>query len=49
MKMKARLESGEILSEHVKDSLEFNVNVPEDDKKLLAKDGVMQRKKYKLR
>lgn len=49
MKLKAQLESGEILPEQVKDSLDFNVNVPEDEKRLLAKDGAVHRKTYKLR
>lgn len=49
MKLKAQLESGEILPEQVKDSLDFNVHVPEDEKRLLAKDGAVHRKTYKLR
>jgi len=48
MKLKARLESGEILPEQVKDSLDFNVPVPEDEKRVSTKDGV-HRKTYKLR
>lgn len=48
MKLKAQLESGEILPEQVKDSLDFNVPVPEDEKRVSAKDGA-HRKKYKLR
>ncbi|XP_035718493.1 hepatoma-derived growth factor-related protein 2-like [Vespa mandarinia] len=49
MKLKGQLESGEILPEQVKDSLDFNVYVPEDEKRLLAKDGAIHRKTYKLR
>ncbi|KAL2712572.1 PC4 and SFRS1-interacting protein isoform X3 [Vespula squamosa] len=49
MKLKAQLESGEILPEQVKESLDFNVHVPEDEKRLLAKDGAVHRKTYKLR
>ncbi|CAL1688432.1 unnamed protein product [Lasius platythorax] len=49
MKLKAQLESGEVLPEHVKDSLDFNVSVPEDEKRLLTKDGAVHRKTYKLR
>ncbi|XP_011149488.1 PC4 and SFRS1-interacting protein isoform X3 [Harpegnathos saltator] len=48
MKLKAQLESGEILPEQVKDSLDFNVHVPEDEKRAL-KDGAVHRKTYKLR
>ncbi|RLU25645.1 hypothetical protein DMN91_001802, partial [Ooceraea biroi] len=48
MKLKAQLESGEILPEQVKDSLDFNVPVSEDEKRVSAKDGV-HRKTYKLR
>ncbi|XP_011172605.1 PC4 and SFRS1-interacting protein isoform X2 [Solenopsis invicta] len=49
MKLKLQLESGEILPEQVKDSLDFNVPVPEDEKRLLTKDGAVHRKTYKLR
>lgn len=49
MKLKAQLESGEVLPEQVKDSLDFNVVVPEDEKRLLTKDGAVHRKTYKLR
>lgn len=49
MKLKAQLESGEILPEQVKDRLDFNVHVPEEDKRLLAKDGALHRKTNKLR
>ncbi|XP_018396837.1 PREDICTED: PC4 and SFRS1-interacting protein [Cyphomyrmex costatus] len=49
MKLKAQLESGEILPEQVKDSLDFNVPVPEDEKRLMTKDGAVHRKTYKLR
>ncbi|XP_011875497.1 PREDICTED: PC4 and SFRS1-interacting protein [Vollenhovia emeryi] len=49
MKLKTQLESGEILPEQVKDSLDFNVPVPEDEKRLLTKDGAVHRKTYKLR
>lgn len=49
MKLKAQLESGEILPEQAKDSLDFNVHFPEDEKRFLSKDGAMERKKYKLR
>lgn len=49
MKLKAQLESGEVLPEHVKDSLDFNISVPEDEKRLLTKDGAVHRKTYKLR
>ncbi|XP_024893088.1 PC4 and SFRS1-interacting protein isoform X2 [Temnothorax curvispinosus] len=49
MKLKAQLEGGEILPEQVKDSLDFNVPVPEDEKRLLTKDGAVHRKTYKLR
>ncbi|XP_029156339.1 hepatoma-derived growth factor-related protein 2 isoform X2 [Nylanderia fulva] len=48
MKLKAQLESGEILPEAVKDSLDFNVSVPEDENRL-TKDGAVHRKTYKLR
>lgn len=48
MKLKAQLESGEILPEAVKDSLDFNVSVPEDENRL-TKDGTVHRKTYKLR
>lgn len=48
MKLKAQLESGEILPEQVKDSLDFNVPVPEDEKHL-TKEGSVHRKTYKLR
>ncbi|XP_012285630.1 PC4 and SFRS1-interacting protein isoform X2 [Orussus abietinus] len=49
MKLKAQLESGEILPEQVKDSLDFNVHVPEFEKRVLEKDGAVHRKKYRLR
>ncbi|XP_015178376.1 PREDICTED: PC4 and SFRS1-interacting protein [Polistes dominula] len=49
MKLKAQLESGEILPEQVKESLDFNVHVPEDEKRILTKDGAVHRKTYKLR
>ncbi|XP_076178485.1 JIL-1 anchoring and stabilizing protein isoform X3 [Ptiloglossa arizonensis] len=49
MKMKAQLESGEILPEQVKDCLDFNVHVPDEEKRLLAKDGALHRKTNKLR
>lgn len=49
MKLKAQLESGEILPEQVKDSLDFNVPVPEDEKRFWTKDGAVHRKTYKLR
>ncbi|XP_015610277.1 PC4 and SFRS1-interacting protein isoform X2 [Cephus cinctus] len=49
MKLKSQLESGEILPEQVKDSLDFNVHVPEEEKRLLAKDGAVYRRNYKLR
>ncbi|KZC10990.1 Hepatoma-derived growth factor [Dufourea novaeangliae] len=49
MKLKAQLESGEILPEQVKDCLEFNVHVPDEEKRLLAKDGALHRKTNKLR
>lgn len=49
MKLKAQLESGEILPEQVKDSLDFNVNVPDEEKRLLTKDGAVHRKTNKLR
>ncbi|XP_012229688.1 PC4 and SFRS1-interacting protein isoform X2 [Linepithema humile] len=48
MKLKAQLEVGEILPEQVKDSLDFNVPVPEDEKPL-TKEGSVHRKTYKLR
>lgn len=48
MKLKAQLESGEILPEQVKDSLDFNVPVPEDEKPP-TKEGSTHRKTYKLR
>lgn len=48
MKLKAQLESGEILPEAVKDSLDFNVSVPENENRL-TKDGAVHRKTYKLR
>lgn len=48
MKLKAQLESGEVLPEQVKDSLDFNVVVPEDEKHL-STDGAVHRKTYKLR
>lgn len=49
MKLKAQLESGEILPEQVKDCLDFNVHVPDEEKRLLVKDGVLHRKTNKLR
>ncbi|XP_076658594.1 JIL-1 anchoring and stabilizing protein isoform X2 [Halictus rubicundus] len=49
MKLKAQLESGEILPEQVKDCLDFNVHVPEEEKRVLAKDGALHRKTNKLR
>ncbi|XP_033341488.2 JIL-1 anchoring and stabilizing protein isoform X1 [Megalopta genalis] len=49
MKLKAQLESGEILPEQVKDCLDFSVHVPEEEKRLLAKDGALHRKTNKLR
>ncbi|KAG6799152.1 PC4 and SFRS1-interacting protein [Apis mellifera caucasica] len=49
MKMKAQLESGEILPEQIKDYLDFNVHVPDEEKRLLAKDGALHRKTNKLR
>lgn len=48
MKLKAQLESGEILPDQVKDSLDFNVHVPEEEKRV-SKDGSVHRKTYKLR
>lgn len=49
MKLKAQLESGEILPEQVKDCLDFNIHVPDEEKRLLAKDGALHRKTNKLR
>ncbi|XP_031846903.1 JIL-1 anchoring and stabilizing protein isoform X2 [Nomia melanderi] len=49
MKLKAQLESGEILPEQVKDCLDFNVHVPDEEKRLVAKDGALHRKTNKLR
>lgn len=49
MKLKAQLESGSILPEQVKDSLDFNVHAPGDEKKISTKDSVLHHKKYKLR
>lgn len=49
MKLKGQLESGEILPEQVKDLLDFNVHVPEDEKRILAKDGAVYRKTSRLR
>ncbi|XP_076280556.1 JIL-1 anchoring and stabilizing protein isoform X2 [Lasioglossum baleicum] len=49
MKLKAQLESGEVLPEMVKDCLDFNVHVPEEEKRVLAKDGALHRKTNKLR
>ncbi|XP_076636163.1 JIL-1 anchoring and stabilizing protein isoform X2 [Colletes latitarsis] len=49
MRLKAQLESGEILPEQVKDCLDFNVHVPDEEKRLLAKDGALHRKTNKLR
>lgn len=49
MKLKAQLENGSILPEQVKDSLDFNVHAPGDETKISSKDGVLHRKKYKLR
>ncbi|CAK9799636.1 Hepatoma-derived growth factor [Anthophora plagiata] len=49
MKLKAQLESGEILPEQVKDCLDLNVHVPDEEKRLLAKDGAVHRKTNKLR
>ncbi|CAK9831184.1 Hepatoma-derived growth factor [Anthophora retusa] len=49
MKLKTQLESGEILPEQVKDCLDLNVHVPDEEKRLLAKDGAVHRKTNKLR
>ncbi|KAL2729884.1 PC4 and SFRS1-interacting protein isoform X3 [Vespula maculifrons] len=49
MKLKAQLETGEILPEQVKESLDFNIHVPEDEKRLLAKDAAIYRKTCKIR
>lgn len=49
MKLKGQLESGEILPEQVKDLIDFNVEVPEDEKLLLAKDGAGYRRTNRLR
>ncbi|XP_017799117.1 PREDICTED: PC4 and SFRS1-interacting protein isoform X3 [Habropoda laboriosa] len=49
MKLKAQLESGEILPEQVKDCLDLNVHVPDEEKRLLATDGALHRKTNKLR
>nr|XP_050852068.1 hepatoma-derived growth factor-related protein 2 isoform X2 [Vespula vulgaris] len=49
MKLKAQLESGEILPEQVKESLHCNIYVPEDEKRLLEKDGNIHPQTYKLR
>ncbi|XP_066588807.1 PC4 and SFRS1-interacting protein-like isoform X2 [Prorops nasuta] len=49
MKLKAQLESGEILPEQIKEQLDFNVHVPEEEKKILVKDSEIQQKKFKLR
>ncbi|XP_028046922.1 PC4 and SFRS1-interacting protein isoform X2 [Monomorium pharaonis] len=50
MKLKLQLETGEILPDQVKDSLDFNVPVPEDEKQPLTKDGSVNRfKTFKLR
>nr|KAF7425102.1 hypothetical protein H0235_007540 [Vespula pensylvanica] len=49
MKLKAQLESGEILPEQVKETLEFDIYIPEDGKILLDKDGLLRRQSYKLR
>ncbi|XP_015516540.1 PC4 and SFRS1-interacting protein [Neodiprion pinetum] len=48
MKLKAQLESGAILPEQVKNSLDFNVHASGDDTKT-SKDNVLHHKKYKLR
>lgn len=42
VKLKKKLESGEILPEEVKDSLDFNVQISDADKKIIAEDGVPQ-------
>lgn len=49
MKLKAQLESGEILPEQVKESLDFNIHLPEDEKRLLAKDATVHPITIKLR
>lgn len=47
MRLKEQLESGDIAIDLIKDSLDFNVNVPEDEKK--AKDEAEILKELKLK
>lgn len=49
MKLKAQLESGEILPEQVKEYLDFNIHVPEEEKRSFTKGGAVHRKTYELR
>ncbi|KAG7201569.1 hypothetical protein KM043_004315 [Ampulex compressa] len=44
-----RLLLARTFAEQVKDSLDFNVHAPDEDKRLMAKDGAVHRKTYKLR
>lgn len=49
MRLKEQLESGDIAIDLIKDSLDFNVHVPEDEKKAQAKDEAEIQKELKLR
>ncbi|KAF7401199.1 hypothetical protein HZH68_007019 [Vespula germanica] len=48
MKLKTQLESGEILPEQVKESIEMNLDLTEEERRLLEEDAVHPRT-YKLR
>ena len=49
MRLKEQLESGDIAPEIIKDSLDFNVHVPEDDRRSHAKDEVEIQNQLRLR
>jgi hypothetical protein len=49
MRLKEQLESGDIATDLIKDSLDFNVHVPEDDRKAPAKDEADVENQQRLR
>lgn len=49
MKLKAQLESGEIIPEQVKERLDFSVHIPGEAKRTSFKDGINQQQNFKLK